>query len=148
VGIKEIPDKVTGRFRKKRYTTKEELEQEFTAYIIKGNRQVATRQVVASKRFLVDGDTYVVKPQCIFLKNVGGSLKSVSYYREGNPNPYDFQKKNLGLDNDELDRLFSEDFFHIVTDLQKENKMVYLFLIALINMVLTVLMMVGVLMFQ
>jgi len=139
-----IREKITGRINKKKYTTKEELEQVFTAYIIKGNRQVATREVIASKRFLVDGDTYVVKPQCIFLKNVEGVLKSVSYYREGNPNPYDFQKQNKGLNNNELDRIFSEDFFHIVTDLQKENKMVYLFFLALINMVLIIFMFVGV----
>lgn len=121
-----------GRFGKKKYQPDDYPEQTFTAFIIKGNRQVARREVVASKRFRVDEETYLIKPECIFLKNIDGQLRSVSIYREGNPNPYDFRTENFGITAKELDRIFAEDFFHIVTDLQPENRMKYiLFVVAL-----------------
>ena len=117
--------------RKPDYSPDEAPEQTFTAFIIKGNRQVIRREVIASKRFRVDEETYVIRPECIFLKNVDGILRSVSYYREGNPNPYNFKDENLGIKADELDRIFAEDFYHIVTNLQPENRMKYvLFVVA------------------
>lgn len=112
-------------FRKPDYSPDEAPEQTFTAFIVKGNRQVIRREVIASKRFRVDEETYVIRPECIFLKNVDGILRSVSYYREGNPNPYDFRGENNGIRADELDRIFAEDFYHIVTNLQPENRMKY-----------------------
>jgi len=121
------------RFNKRKYQAEDVQDQSFTAFIIRGNRQVVRREVVASKRFMVDEDTYIIKPQCIFLKNVEGVLQSVSYYREGNPNPYDFQQVNLGLKSQELDRLFAEDFFTIITDLNLESKAIYLLLLVLLN---------------
>ena len=118
-------------FRKPDYSPDEAPEQTFTAFIIKGNRQVIRREVTASKRFRVDEETYIIRPECIFLKNVDGVLRSVSYYREGNPNPYNFKDENLGIKPDELDRIFAEDFYHIVTNLQPENRMKYiLFVVA------------------
>jgi hypothetical protein len=126
--------KIKERIRKRQYRAEDAEDQSFTAYIIRGNRQVVRREVVATKRFKVDDDTYVIKPQCIFLKNIDGTLQSVSYYREGNPNPYDFKDENIGLKADELDRIFAEDFFHIITDLQLESKAIYLLLIVLINL--------------
>jgi len=118
-------------FRKPDYSPDEAPENSFTAYIVKGNRQVIRREVVASKRFRVDEETYIIRPECIFLKNVDGVLRSVSYYREGNPNPYNFKEENLGIKADELDRIFAEDFYHIVTNLQPENRMRYiLFVVA------------------
>lgn len=113
-------------FRKGDYKPDEAPENSFTAYIVKGNRQVIRREVVASKRFRVDEETYIIRPECIFLKNVDGVLRSVSYYREGNPNPYNFKEENLGIKADELDRIFAEDFYHIVTNLQPENRMRYI----------------------
>jgi hypothetical protein len=113
-------------FRKPDYSPDEAPENSFTAYIVKGNRQVIRREVVASKRFRVDEETYIIRPECIFLKNVDGVLRSVSYYREGNPNPYNFKEENLGIKADELDRIFAEDFYHIVTNLQPENRMRYI----------------------
>lgn len=126
--------KIKERIRKRQYSAEDAEDQSFTAYIIRGNRQVARREVIATKRFKVDDDTYIIKPQCIFLKNIDGCLKSVSYYREGNPNPYNFKEINTGLESNELDRIFAEDFFHIITDLQLESKAIYLLLIVLINL--------------
>lgn len=68
----------------------ESLDKEFTAYIIRGNRQVIEREVKASRKFKIGDETYIIKSDCIFLKKVNGMLKSISVYREGNPNPYSF----------------------------------------------------------
>ena len=68
----------------------ESLDKEFTAYIIRGNRQVIEREVKASRKFKIGDETYIIKSDCIFLKKVNGKLKSISVYREGNPNPYNF----------------------------------------------------------
>jgi hypothetical protein len=132
--------------RKKRepYAPDDAVEQTFLSYIIKGNRQIVKREVIASKRFRLDEETYLIKPECIFLKNVDGVLRSVSYYREGNPNPYDFEGENIGVKPDELDRIFAEDFYHIITNLQPKNRMVYLFLLAIINLILLIVFDIGV----
>jgi hypothetical protein len=108
------------------------VEQTFIAHIVKGNRQVVRREVVASKRFRVDEETYLIRPESIFLKNIDGQLKSVSYYREGNPNPYNFEDVNLGVSPAELDRIFAEDFYHIVTNLQPLNRMLYVLAVVII----------------
>jgi len=129
--------KIKVRHKKASFETKEVPEQNFTAYIIKGNRQVARREVAASKRFRVDDDTYFIKPECIFLKNIDGLMRSVSVYREGNPNPYNFLEDNVGITAEELDRIFAEDFFHIVTNLQPENRMKYVLIVCIINTVLS-----------
>lgn len=69
----------------------ESLDKEFTAIILRGNRQVIEREVKASRKFKIGEDTYIIKSDCIFLKKINGVLKSISVYREGNPNPYGFE---------------------------------------------------------
>lgn len=125
-------------FGKRKYQPDDYPEQTFTAFIVKGNRQVARREVIASKRFRVDEETYLIKPECIFLKNIDSQLRSISIYREGNPNPYDFRTENTGITAKELDRIFAEDFFHIVTDLQPENRMKYILFVCAVNVALSV----------
>jgi hypothetical protein len=99
---------------------------------------VVQRDVQASKRFLLDEETYIIRPECIFLKNIDGYLTSVSYYREGNPNPYNFEKENKGIDANELDRIFAEDFFHIVTDIQQDTRRNYVLVLAILNMMIVI----------
>lgn len=120
--------------KKSKYEEDEALEQTFTAHVIKGNRQVARREVIASKRFRLDEETYLIKPECIFLANVDGELRSVSYYREGNPNPYNFDEDNIGVAAKELDRIFAEDFYYIVTNLEAQRKLWYLFVLVILNL--------------
>ena len=125
--------------RKRRYEQGEtQEEQSFTAFVIRGNRQVVQRDVRASKRFVLDDETYIIRPECIFLKNIDGYLTSVSYYREGNPNPYNFEKENKGINANELDRIFAEDFFHIVTDIQMDSRRNYVLVIAILNMMMVI----------
>lgn len=132
------------RKRKEPYSPDDVPEQTFTAYIIKGNRQIVKREVIASKRFRVDEETYLIRPESIFLKNVDGILRSVSYYREGNPNPYTFEGENAGIKPEELDRVFAEDFYHIITNLQPKNRMVYLFILAILDLILLIMFDIGV----
>ena len=125
-------------FGRNKYKPEDAPEQTFTAFIILGNRQVVRREVVASKRFRCEEETYTIKPECIFLKNIDGVVRSVSIYREGNPNPYDFKTDNVGLSATELDRIFAEDFYHIVTNLQPENKMRYIFVVTLVGFIISI----------
>ena len=41
-------------------------EKTFIAYIVKGNRQIIRRDIIASKRFRVEDNTYMVRDECIF----------------------------------------------------------------------------------
>lgn len=121
----------------KKYKPSVTEERSFTAYIIKGNRQVIEREVVASKRFRVHEESYIIKPDCIFRKNINGILRSVSYYRQGNPNPYDFEKDNIGIKDEELDRFYAEDFFNIVVNIQPDRKTIYMLLLIICNFALS-----------
>lgn len=120
-------------------------EKTFVAYIVKGNRQIIKRDIIASKRFRVEDNTYVVRDQCIYYKNIEGRLKSVSYYRENNPNPYNFKGDNIGLTKDELDDFFAEDLFHIINEIEPQNRSVYIFLMSIFNLILCLLFMVSLL---
>jgi hypothetical protein len=120
-------------------------EKTFIAYIIKGNRQIIRRDITASKRFRVDDNTYVVDDNCIYYKNIEGRLRSVSYYRENNPKPYDFKKDNIGLTDTEIDNFFAEDLFHIINEIQPENKSIYILLFSIFNLVFCMIFMVMVL---
>ena len=120
-------------------------EKTFIAFIVKGNRQIINRDISASKRFWVDGNTYIIKDQCIFYKNIDGHLHSVCFYRDNNPNPYDFNGENIGVSEVELDNFFAEDLFHIVNDIEPENRSIYVFIMAIVNLMLCALFMVFIL---
>lgn len=121
-------------------------EKSFIAYIVKGNRQIIRRDITASKRFRVDDNTYYVKDECIFYKNIEGRLRSVTYYRENNPNPYKFDDKdNIGLNEDELDTFFAEDLYHIVNNIKPENRSIYTFIMTIFNLAVALLFMVAML---
>ena len=117
---------------------------ELTVYIVCGNRQIVQRQVKATKKFLYEKDTYIIKPSCIFLKNIDGKLKAISVYREGNPNPYNFKTlkglfiQNTGLKEDELNDLYGEDLYNMLVKVQTPNKMMYMLIIETIVLFLTV----------
>ena len=123
-------------------------EKTFIAYIVKGNRQIIKRDISASKRFRVDDNTYIVRDECIFYKNIEGRLRSVSYYRENNPNPYNFKNKNIGLTDDELDNFFAEDLFYIINDIQPENRGIYVFLMTIANLGIALIFMVTMLLLE
>ena len=87
---------------------------------------------------MLGGDTYVIKQECIFLKNEKGFLHSYAYYIEGNPNPFDFEAEiNEGLDTKYLEEFFSGDFYNILIKAQKEQRMIYIFFIVLFTLIFT-----------
>lgn len=117
-------------------------EKSFIAYIIKGNRQITKRESTASKRFRVGDNTYIVRDDCIFYKNIDGKLQTVSYYREGNPNPYNFKDDNTGLTPEELDSYYAEDFYNILVDAQPPNRGVIMFVLSIFSLMIALLFMV------
>ena len=121
-------------------------EKTFIAYIVKGNRQIIRRDIIASKRFRVEDNTYLVRDECIFYKNIDGRLRSVSYYRENNPNPYNFKTVNTGVNVDDFDKFFAEDLFNIINDIEPENRSIYILIISVVNMALCLLFMSSMLM--
>lgn len=76
------------------------------------------------------------------MKNIEGHLQSVSYYREGNPNPYNFEDTNIGMTEKELDRFFAEDFYSIIVKIQPTTRAVYLLLMSVFNLMLCLLFMI------
>ena len=121
-------------------------EKTFIAYIVKGNRQIIRRDIIASKRFRVEDNTYLVRDECIFYKNIDSRLRSVSYYRENNPNPYNFKDVNKGVNVDDFDKFFAEDLFNIINDIEPENRSIYILIISIVNMALCLLFMSSMLM--
>lgn len=101
-------------------------ENYFTAYIMRGSRQVLKVIIKASKKFTIDKDTYFVKRNCIITKRCDGRIESVCYYSEGNPNPHNFKGTNDGLTDIEFNELYGEDLYQILVSLQKDTKTNYL----------------------
>lgn len=124
--------------QKEKYKDKEATNNSFTAIIVRGNRQVIKKEITASKKFVLGGDTYVIQQECIFLKNDEGYLRSYAYYIEGNPKPFDFETEtNEGLKTKYLEEFFSGDFYNILLKAQKEQRMIYIFFIVLFNLIFT-----------
>jgi len=65
----------------------------------------------------------------MFWKNINGRLKTVAYYRENNPKPYDFKSENYGLSVKELDNIFSEDFHDIIIELKPKDRSLYILMV-------------------
>lgn len=102
-------------------------ENYLTAYIVRGNRQALKRYVKASRRFREGQDTYIIKPNCTFLeKDSDNKLKAEMYYSEGNPNPHDFKGENIGIEEEEFNRMYGEDLYDMLVKLQSDKKTFYL----------------------
>lgn len=106
---------------------------------MKGNRQIAEKNVNASRKFVDGPHTYIIKEKSIFYKKISGSLSPISIYTEDNPNPHDFKDKNTGLSKQELNELYEGDFYTILVDAQRENKIMLMVVIVIINLVLSLL---------
>lgn len=134
-----------GKLKFAKYKTKSSKPCEITALIVLGNRQIIKRKVKASKKFEYEGETYVIKPKAIFNKVMDGKLKAISFYRQGNPNPYDFTKTNVGLSSNELKKLYGEDIYNMLVKVNTTNKLLYMFLITLFILILNVMLVVKIL---
>lgn len=92
------------------------------------NNQLMEYRVNATRKFNVDDETYVIKPDCCYFKQIHSVYELVSYYVEGNPNPFrlDNTNGNTGLTENELDGYISGDMFNILIECQEENKKKYI----------------------
>ena len=96
------------------------------------NNQLLEYRVNASRKFNIDDETYVIKPKCCYFKQIRNVYELVSYYVEGNPNPFrlDNTGGNTGLTKEELDSYISGDMFNILIECQEEDKKKYIIQLA------------------
>lgn len=89
-------------------------------HIICNNSQVKEYDILASRKFNIGDETYVIKGNCCYLRKNNNIITEVAYYHEGNPNPYDLRKveKNKGLNANELDHYIDGDIFNILIECQ------------------------------
>jgi hypothetical protein len=115
-------------------------ENYLTAYIFNRNKTISEYIILATKKFIVNDETYVIKDNCTYKKIINGKIKLVSYYSEGNPNPYNLKSiaKNTGLTSDELDSLIAGDIYNILIECQDNSKQRYVFNIAVFVLILNV----------
>lgn len=105
-----------------------------TAYIFNRNKTISEYVVVATKKFVVNDETYVIKDSCTYKKIIGDVLKLVAFYSEGNPNPYNLKsvKDNTGLTENELDDIIAGDIYNILIECQNESKQKYVYSISVL----------------
>ena len=98
------------------------------------NNQLMEYRVNASRKFNVDDETYVIKSKCCYFKKIHSVYELVSYYVEGNPNPFKLDNAggNVGLTKEELDSYISGDMFNILIECQEEDKKKYIIQLACI----------------
>lgn len=97
---------------------------EVNIYIFCKNKQIKEYYVNASRKFNIEDETYVIKEKCCYLRKFEDIFKLVSFYVEGNPNPFDLRavEKNKGLDKYELDKYIAGDIFNILIECQDEDR--------------------------
>lgn len=107
-------------------------ENYLTAYIFNRNKTISEYIVQATKKFIVNDETYVIKDNCTYKKVIDKKLKLVSYYSEGNPNPYNLKtlERNTGLTEKEIDSLIAGDIYNILIECQNTSKQKYILGIA------------------
>ena len=126
--VKETKNKNNGRIVSVKKTQK---TRSIYVYIL-CNNQLMEYRVNASRKFNIDDETYVIKSKCCYFKQIHGVYELVSYYVEGNPNPFrlDNTGGNVGLTKEELDGYISGDMFNILIECQEEDKKKYIIQLA------------------
>jgi hypothetical protein len=102
---------------------------ELTAIIFCKNKQIKQYHVVASKKFNIEDETYVVKRNCCYLmEDEMGKLHEYALYYESNPNPFNLDElgKNDGLTENEIDAYIGADLFNILNECQQIDKSKYM----------------------
>lgn len=108
------------------------------AYIL-CNKQLKEFRINATRKFNVNDETYVIKSDCCYFKRVDGILEMISFYVEGNPNPFKLEdyNNNIGLTDVELDRYIGGDMFNILIECQEQDKRKYVINLVVVCFVLT-----------
>ena len=139
--IKLIKEQKKEKLEKTKITTVKKTQKTRSIYIyILCNNQLMEYRINASRKFNVDDETYVIKSNCCYFKKIHGVYELVSYYVEGNPNPFklDDTKGNTGLTEDELDSYISGDMFNILIECQEEDKKKYILQLVSVTTVIAI----------
>ena len=139
--IKLIKQEKKKNLEKTKTTSVKKTQKTRSIYIyILCNNQLMEYRVNASRKFNVDDETYVIKSKCCYFKQIHGVYELVSYYVEGNPNPFklDDTNGNTGLTESELDGYISGDMFNILIECQEEDKKRYILQLVTITTVIAV----------
>lgn len=139
--IKLIKEQKKESLEKTKTTSVKKTQKTRSIYIyILCNNQLMEYRVNASRKFNVDDETYVIKSKCCYFKQIHGVYELVSYYVEGNPNPFklDDTNGNTGLTENELDSYISGDMFNILIECQEEDKKRYILQLVTITTVIAV----------
>ena len=138
---KILKNKKKEKLEKTKITSVKKTQKTRSIYIyILCNNQLMEYRVNASRKFNVDDETYVIKSQCCYFKQIHGVYELVAYYVEGNPNPFklDNTNGNTGLTEDELDSYISGDMFNILIECQEEDKKKYILQLVAVTTVIAI----------
>ena len=139
--IKLIKEQKKEKLETTKITTVKKTQKTRSIYIyILCNNQLMEYRVNASRKFNVDDETYVIKSNCCYFKKIHGVYELVSYYVEGNPNPFklDDTTGNMGLTENELDSYISGDMFNILIECQEEDKKKYILQLVAVTTVIAI----------
>ncbi|MCJ7572345.1 MAG: hypothetical protein MUO82_10815 [Candidatus Thermoplasmatota archaeon] len=120
--------------------SKNKKENYLTAFIFCRNKTINEYIIVATRKFIVNDETYIIKDNCTYKKIVNKQIKLVAYYSEGNPNPYNLKsiEKNVGLTTEELDNITAGDIYNILIECQNTGKQKYIFHIVVFVLILSI----------
>lgn len=129
--VKILRNKEKKEGRIKEYQKKDARKTQKTRSIfiyILCNNQLMEYKVNATRKFNVGDETYVIKASCCYFKKINDIYELVSYYVEGNPNPFKLSNVdgNVGLSETELDAYIGGDMFNILIECQEEDKKKYI----------------------
>jgi len=111
-----------------------------TAYIFNRNKTISTFIVTATKKFVINDETYIIKDSCTYKKIINNEIKLIAFYSESNPNPYNIKtiEKNFGLTDKELDDIIAGDMYNILLECQNISKQGYILGISIFCLVLNI----------
>lgn len=126
INIKRKEKKQKTNKKNKKETKKSVKVRSMIVYIL-CNKQLKEYRVKATRKFNIGDETYVIKSKCCYFKKINSVFEMVSYYVEGNPNPFSLEnyEDNIGLNETELDRYIGGDMFNIIMECQEEDKKKY-----------------------
>lgn len=100
-----------------------------TVFILCKNKLVKEYIVTASRKFNIGDETYIIKKDCTYPRCYHNMIQLVSYYTEGNPNPYNLREveKNIGLNSTELNHAIEGDVNNIIVNCQRKDRTKHIF---------------------
>jgi hypothetical protein len=89
-------------------------------------------------KFKYDGTTYKLNPKRMILQPTKDSFRPFYMFKEGNPNPIDFENKNKRIPSRVLTLLYNLDTYRILIVYENKNLNLILVIIGVITLILLV----------